>query len=152
MAEQLSTIVGLDVCANQPNLSAFHQYRDVVHRVKWVNTNLYVILLIRHKLFFDGRRFASLDGLPFPPASFDFVRIANIGLGVPEDEVSTIQLLPFEYSINNTILSGNLCSRSVVRSIDARAYLSMLLHLHQEVARVMKPGAAIEVGAHSTRC
>jgi len=28
-----------------------------------------------------------LDGLPFPSSQFDFVRIAYIGLGVPEDEV-----------------------------------------------------------------
>jgi len=31
---------------------------------------------------------ARLEGLPFPSAHFDFVRIVNIGLGVPEDEVS----------------------------------------------------------------
>lgn len=29
-----------------------------------------------------------LEGLPFPPNHFDFVRIVGIGLGVPEDEVS----------------------------------------------------------------
>ena len=29
-----------------------------------------------------------LDGLPFPPDYFDFVRIAGLGLAVPEDEVS----------------------------------------------------------------
>jgi hypothetical protein len=28
-----------------------------------------------------------LDGLPFPAEYFDFVHIAGIGLGVPEDEV-----------------------------------------------------------------
>ena len=31
----------------------------------------------------------SLDGLPFPDEEFDFVRISFIGLGVPEDEVSS---------------------------------------------------------------
>ena len=30
----------------------------------------------------------SLEELPFPDAEFDFVRIRNIGLGIPEDEVS----------------------------------------------------------------
>ena len=34
----------------------------------------------------------SLDGLPFPPDHFDLVRIARIGLGVPEDEVSQFSL------------------------------------------------------------
>jgi hypothetical protein len=32
--------------------------------------------------------FSRLDGLPFHSDYFDFVRIAGIGLGVPEDEVS----------------------------------------------------------------
>lgn len=34
-------------------------------------------------------RLFSLEGLPFPPQVFDYVRIAGIGLGVPEDEVSS---------------------------------------------------------------
>lgn len=45
----------------------------------------------------DACHVASLDGLPFPPSSFDFVRIVNIGLGVPEDEVINFTLL-FERS------------------------------------------------------
>ncbi|KAJ7285091.1 S-adenosyl-L-methionine-dependent methyltransferase [Mycena rebaudengoi] len=40
---------------------------DLSPRVKWVHGNL-------------------LDGLPFPAEYFDFVHIAGIGLGVPEDE------------------------------------------------------------------
>lgn len=28
----------------------------------------------------------SLDGLPFPSESFDFVRISELGLAIPEDE------------------------------------------------------------------
>ena len=35
----------------------------------------------------DACHVVSLEGLPFPPSHFDFVRIVNIGLGVPEDEV-----------------------------------------------------------------
>lgn len=32
----------------------------------------------------------SLDGLPFPSNHFDFVRIANLGLAIPEDEWQTV--------------------------------------------------------------
>lgn len=47
-----------------------------------------------------------LEGLPFPPQLFDYVRIVGIGLGVPEDEWQ---------------------------------------HLLEEVYRVMKPGAVVEI-------
>lgn len=81
-------VVGFDIYDRQPKLALFHeQYRDVVHRIKWVHGNF-------------------LDGLPFPPSYFDFVRIANIGLGVPEDEWQSV---------------------------------------FEEVFRIMKPGAVIEV-------
>ncbi|GLB40314.1 putative ubiE/COQ5 methyltransferase family protein [Lyophyllum shimeji] len=82
-----STIVGYDVRNIQPRLFAFEEYKDVAHRVKWIHGNL-------------------LDGLPFSSGHFDFVRIVNIGLGVPEDEWQFVL---------------------------------------EEVARVMKPGAVIEV-------
>ncbi|KAG5646984.1 hypothetical protein DXG03_001707 [Asterophora parasitica] len=62
-----STIVGYDVRNIQPRLFALEPYQDIAHRVKWVHGNL-------------------LDGLPFSSSHFDFVRIFNIGLGVPEDE------------------------------------------------------------------
>ncbi|KAF7312408.1 Methyltransf-25 domain-containing protein [Mycena indigotica] len=41
-------------------------------RIEWVHGNM--------------SAFHALDGLPFPSDYFDFVHIANIGLGVPEDE------------------------------------------------------------------
>ncbi|KAF5382161.1 hypothetical protein D9615_004452 [Tricholomella constricta] len=62
-----STIVGYDVRNIQPRLFALDPYKEIAHRVKWVHGNL-------------------LDGLPFSSSHFDFVRIVNIGLGVPEDE------------------------------------------------------------------
>ena len=58
----------------------------------------------------DACHVVSLDGLPFPPSSFDFIRIVNIGLGVPEDEV--INFLHFflkDPCANNN--SGNGCLR-----------------------------------------
>ncbi|EAU85630.2 hypothetical protein CC1G_06343 [Coprinopsis cinerea okayama7 len=62
-----STIIGFDITDVQPNLHGLEHYRHLSRRVKWVHGNL-------------------LDGLPFPESQFDFVRIAYIGLGVPEDE------------------------------------------------------------------
>ncbi|KAF4571514.1 hypothetical protein EYR36_008853 [Pleurotus pulmonarius] len=62
-----STIIGFDYYRVQPNLSVLPSHRDLARRVQWVHGNL-------------------LDGLPFPPSHFDFVRVAGIGLGVPEDE------------------------------------------------------------------
>lgn len=93
---QTSTIVGFDLHANQPRLSAFPHYRDIAPRIKWVHGNLYVILLCQ-AFVCDACLVVSLDGLPFPPSSFDFVRIVNIGLGVPEYEVIHLTLL-FERS------------------------------------------------------
>ncbi|KAG5651942.1 hypothetical protein H0H81_006884 [Sphagnurus paluster] len=82
-----TTIVGFDIRNVQPRLFALRAYEDIAHRVKWVHGNL-------------------LDGLPFSAEHFDFVRIVNIGLGVPEDEWQFVL---------------------------------------EEVSRVMKPGAALEV-------
>ncbi|KAF8071832.1 hypothetical protein FPV67DRAFT_1577947 [Lyophyllum atratum] len=64
-----STIVGYDVRDIQPNLFAkgMEPHKEIAHRVKWVHGNL-------------------LDGLQFSASHFDYVRIVNIGLGVPEDE------------------------------------------------------------------
>ncbi|KAF9456760.1 hypothetical protein BDZ94DRAFT_1302338 [Collybia nuda] len=62
-----STIVGYDIKPMQPRLFDMEPYTNIAHRVRWVHGNL-------------------LDGLDLPSAHFDFVRIVNIGLGVPEDE------------------------------------------------------------------
>ncbi|KAF9052510.1 hypothetical protein BDZ89DRAFT_1005460 [Hymenopellis radicata] len=82
-----STIIGFDLRDIQPRLFEVATHKDLARRVKWMHGNL-------------------LDGLPFPPDHFDFVRIARIGLGVPEDE--------WQYVL-------------------------------EEVARVMKPGAPLEI-------
>ncbi|KAG6862489.1 hypothetical protein C0995_000035 [Termitomyces sp. Mi166 len=65
-----SVVVGFDVKDIQPKLLhslTREHHSDIAHRVKWVHGNL-------------------LDGLPFHCDRFDFVRMVNIGLGVPEDE------------------------------------------------------------------
>ncbi|KAF6759940.1 hypothetical protein DFP72DRAFT_884720 [Ephemerocybe angulata] len=62
-----STVVGFDIANIQPNLQDLEHFRHLAPRVKWAHGNL-------------------LEGLPFPSSQFDFVRIAYIGLGVPEDE------------------------------------------------------------------
>ncbi|TRM64367.1 hypothetical protein BD626DRAFT_400540 [Schizophyllum amplum] len=64
-----STIIGFDIKDIQPRLNKQIDPRqeNFWQRVTWVHGNL-------------------LDGLPFPPDHFDFVRIAGLGLGVPEDE------------------------------------------------------------------
>ncbi|KAK7050896.1 hypothetical protein VNI00_005008 [Paramarasmius palmivorus] len=82
-----STIIGFDIKDIQPRLYQMDGYNDLSRRVKWVQGNL-------------------LDGLYFPPDYFDFVRIARIGLGVPEDEWQSVL---------------------------------------EEVYRVMKPGAVLEI-------
>ncbi|KAF8896458.1 hypothetical protein BD779DRAFT_586901 [Infundibulicybe gibba] len=61
------TVVGYDVLHIQPDLRRFPDHCGLAGRISWEWGNL-------------------LDGLPFPPDTFDFVRIAGIGLGVPEDE------------------------------------------------------------------
>jgi len=60
------SFVGLDISRRQPDLVRTRR-DDLSNRVKWVQANF-------------------LDGLPFPNSDFDFVRIQNVGLGVPEDE------------------------------------------------------------------
>ncbi|ESK94713.1 hypothetical protein Moror_14272 [Moniliophthora roreri MCA 2997] len=82
-----STIIGFDTKDIQPRLYQIEAYSDLARRVKWVQGNL-------------------LDGLHFPPDYFDLVRIARIGLGVPEDEWQFVL---------------------------------------EEVSRVMKPGAVLEI-------
>ncbi|KIY67262.1 hypothetical protein CYLTODRAFT_422673 [Cylindrobasidium torrendii FP15055 ss-10] len=62
-----STIIGFDLQDIQPPLFDLDTHKDLARRVKWVHGNL-------------------LDGLPFPPDHFDFVRIARVGLAIPEDE------------------------------------------------------------------
>ncbi|EPQ52800.1 hypothetical protein GLOTRDRAFT_140421 [Gloeophyllum trabeum ATCC 11539] len=62
-----STFVGFDIQEVQPNLERLPEYEDICRRVEWVHGNF-------------------LERLPFPSAHFDFVRMASIGLGVPEDE------------------------------------------------------------------
>ncbi|KAK1231581.1 hypothetical protein PQX77_005315 [Marasmius sp. AFHP31] len=82
-----STIIGLDMRSIQPKLLEMEAFKGVAHRLKWIHGNF-------------------LDGLHFPPDHFDLVRIARIGLGVPEDEWQFVL---------------------------------------EEVSRVMKPGAVLEI-------
>ncbi|KAF9073461.1 hypothetical protein BDP27DRAFT_1289309 [Rhodocollybia butyracea] len=82
-----SQIIGLDVKDIQPKIQNLEFYKDLARRVIWVHGNL-------------------LDGLPFPSNQFDFVRMARIGLAVPEDEWQFVL---------------------------------------EEVSRVMKPGAVLEI-------
>ncbi|TFK20707.1 S-adenosyl-L-methionine-dependent methyltransferase [Coprinopsis marcescibilis] len=82
-----STIIGYDITDVQPKLHDLPHHRHLADRVKWVHGNL-------------------LDGLPFLESQFDFVRIAYLGLGVPEDEWQFVL---------------------------------------EEISRVMKPGAILEV-------
>ncbi|KAG6910860.1 hypothetical protein DXG01_007177 [Tephrocybe rancida] len=66
-----STFVGYDFRNMQPNLhhpKTLKYHRGIAHRIEWFHGNL-------------------LDGLPFSSDQFDLVRVVNIGLGVPEDEV-----------------------------------------------------------------
>lgn len=52
----------------------------------------------------------SLDGLPFPPQYFDFVRVSGLGLAIPEDEWQTVlevKLPGFSASYTLTIQTGN---------------------------------------------
>ncbi|KAF8150787.1 hypothetical protein B0H34DRAFT_152224 [Crassisporium funariophilum] len=62
-----STIFGLDTASIQPRLHSIEHLKPLSDRIIWVRANL-------------------LDGLPFPPNHFDYVRIAGMGLAVPEDE------------------------------------------------------------------
>ncbi|KAJ7678912.1 hypothetical protein DFH06DRAFT_1078177 [Mycena polygramma] len=55
----------MEDCGHSP--TALPLANELAGRVRWVHGNF-------------------LDGLPFPSDHFDFVHIANIGLGVPEDE------------------------------------------------------------------
>lgn len=62
--------IGLDCRQVQPDLKRFAEQpgiSDIVNRVRWVHGNF-------------------LDPLPFKSNSFDFVRICDVGIGVPEDE------------------------------------------------------------------
>lgn len=63
-----------------------------------------------------------LDGLPFPPQYFDFVRVSGLGLAIPEDEWQTV------LEVNPSGLT------QVIRS-----------QFKQDIRRVMKVGAALEV-------
>ncbi|KIK63000.1 hypothetical protein GYMLUDRAFT_242078 [Collybiopsis luxurians FD-317 M1] len=82
-----SIIIGMDVNNQQPQLDKLEPYKHLALRIKWVCGNF-------------------LDGLHFPANHFDFVRMARIGLGVPEDEWQFVL---------------------------------------EEVSRVMKPGAVLEI-------
>ncbi|CAA7266949.1 unnamed protein product [Cyclocybe aegerita] len=62
-----SKITGLDLVDIQPRLHAIEPFQHLSARVTWVHSNL-------------------LEGLPFPSDHFDFVRVAGLGLAVPEDE------------------------------------------------------------------
>ncbi|KAF5367526.1 hypothetical protein D9758_003609 [Tetrapyrgos nigripes] len=62
-----STIIGFDMKDSQPRLDDCEIYRDLADRLSWKQGNF-------------------LDGLPFPSSHFDFVRVARLGLAVPEDE------------------------------------------------------------------
>lgn len=87
------------------------QYTNIAHRIRWVHGNLYVFITqyAIHKSIY----FTRLDGIDLPSAHFDFVRIVNIGLGVPEDEVRSTQFPVCQECITyaNDTTSGSLCLR-----------------------------------------
>jgi hypothetical protein len=82
-----------------------------------------------------------LDGLPFESNRFDFVRIVGIGLGVPEDEVS--EHLKFELpDCLQTRLLVAICLGGMLKPQCARFVTDIYF---QEIFRVLKPGAPLEV-------
>ncbi|KAF8969218.1 hypothetical protein BDZ97DRAFT_1915561 [Flammula alnicola] len=64
---QNSEIIGFDIVKIQPRLHDIEYLRPLSQRIRWVHGNF-------------------LDGLPFPSNHFDFVRMAGLGLAIPEDE------------------------------------------------------------------
>ncbi|PPQ98343.1 hypothetical protein CVT26_013599 [Gymnopilus dilepis] len=82
-----SKFYGLDIVDIQPRLEQLEHHKSLARRIEWVHGDF-------------------LDGLPFESDYFDFVRIAGLGLAIPEDDWQPVL---------------------------------------EEVYRVMKPGAALEV-------
>ncbi|KDR78877.1 hypothetical protein GALMADRAFT_244511 [Galerina marginata CBS 339.88] len=82
-----SKVYGFDAAKIQPRLEEMEHYKPLAQRIEWVHGNF-------------------LDGLPFSSNCFDFVRIAGLGLAIPEDEWQAVL---------------------------------------EEVHRVMKPGAVLEI-------
>ncbi|KAF9485172.1 S-adenosyl-L-methionine-dependent methyltransferase [Pholiota conissans] len=68
---QKSHIIGFDIAKVQPRLHDIVHQKELARRVEWVHGNL-------------------LDGLPFPGNHFDFVRMAGLGLAIPEDEWQSV--------------------------------------------------------------
>ncbi|KAF8907313.1 hypothetical protein CPB84DRAFT_302751 [Gymnopilus junonius] len=66
-----SKFYGFDVAKIQPRLQEMHYYKALARRIEWLHGNF-------------------LDGLPFESDYFDFVRIAGLGLAIPEDEWQTL--------------------------------------------------------------
>ncbi|KAF8964951.1 hypothetical protein BDZ97DRAFT_1814073 [Flammula alnicola] len=64
---QNSKIIGFDIVKIQPRLHDIEYLRPLSQRIGWVHGNF-------------------LNGLPFPSNHFDFVRMAGLGLAIPEDE------------------------------------------------------------------
>lgn len=68
---QTSTIIGFDIAKIQPRLTDMEHMRPIARRIEWIHGNL-------------------LDGLPFPPEYFDFVRLSGLGLAIPENEWQSV--------------------------------------------------------------
>ncbi|KAF8964930.1 hypothetical protein BDZ97DRAFT_1814044 [Flammula alnicola] len=64
---QNSKIIGFDIVKIQPRLHDIEHLIPLSQRIGWVHGNF-------------------LDGLPFPSNHFDCVRMAGLGLAIPEDE------------------------------------------------------------------
>lgn len=88
-----------------------------------------------------------LDSLPFPPSHFDFVRVAGIGLGVPEDEVreSSHQITYLSDIDNHGALVAVCLGGIYLHSTLALCIPILTGSLLKDIARVMKPGGVLEV-------
>uniref|UniRef100_A0A8H7Y0J2 Methyltransferase domain-containing protein n=1 Tax=Psilocybe cubensis TaxID=181762 RepID=A0A8H7Y0J2_PSICU len=66
-----SKIYGYDVANVQPCLEHMGKFKPLSRRIQWVHGNF-------------------LDGLPFPSNHFDLIRMAGLGLAIPEDECTVL--------------------------------------------------------------
>ncbi|KAG1770849.1 hypothetical protein EV702DRAFT_1138155 [Suillus placidus] len=74
-------VVGLDIVSLHPDLARLSRDKDLLKRISWVQANLYVHTPSPYPALISH----SLEGLPFPNESFDFVHVKRIARGVPEN-------------------------------------------------------------------
>ncbi|KAG1771907.1 hypothetical protein EV702DRAFT_1281573 [Suillus placidus] len=74
-------VVGLDIVSLHPDLAHLSRDKDLPKRMSWVQANLYVHPPSPYPALISR----SLEGLPFPNESFNFVHVKRIARGVPEN-------------------------------------------------------------------